>query len=596
MKILDFFIPAFLKRIDRFLLLHYPVVWETRVHYVTFYSLLVVNSLAFAVGWLLPIHEASMPNFAEMRVVLVLSILSSLLVLGFYAYQQSSKRRLVYRFSEIITRALIYTFCTLSILANAFVLPSIIRHRVQTLFEAEQLSEDLKTLKRAEYTADLIDYVLRSGKAISSDEGQQVAFLDQLRASHLNQQGQINQHLQVLKALEEILPPFSTEKQHDYNVKRKELLDNISKQDLLFDQIKHLKLGHFSSDSTRAARLLAYFSWAPEFKARLQQRLELTEIGLHAGKLWKKAPLFLNSAALQALHQQYRTPFKDGQQHFSDLMDKIQDIHCYHQSSLPFFNADEYRIYNYQGENTLQDMLRHCPQSAHSYEDDAPLDTYSYEYDLSLLANGASLDILLDPYLLEREVSDYTTQVFTADYHWQAFLILVMMMVSVILSAQVFTLRNVFTAVFVGMAGMIGFMILFFAPITEGVRESLMLPNLDWPFPSLFFAGLTVLLSVPLTLVAWTVQTNHPWLRWGINFLLVCSFACSFNAFFLLLSTPEIFDSTWQLYEERQFCSGKSYYSILLNNLVFYFYAALFVSNVLIYNLYNHLMSWPRHK
>lgn len=50
----DWLIPRFLKRWDRFLLEHYPSVWETRIHFVLFYGLLVFI-LLFVAGLLYPV-------------------------------------------------------------------------------------------------------------------------------------------------------------------------------------------------------------------------------------------------------------------------------------------------------------------------------------------------------------------------------------------------------------------------------------------------------------------------------------------------------------------------------------------------------------
>ena len=65
MKILQYLIPKFLKKIDHYLLLRYPVLWETRVHFVVFYSLILGNVLALGLGMIYPVSKANIPDFEQ---------------------------------------------------------------------------------------------------------------------------------------------------------------------------------------------------------------------------------------------------------------------------------------------------------------------------------------------------------------------------------------------------------------------------------------------------------------------------------------------------------------------------------------------------
>lgn len=50
-KILSFLVPPFLRKLDRFLLLHYPYIWSTKFHFVVFYGVLI-NILVALFVWI----------------------------------------------------------------------------------------------------------------------------------------------------------------------------------------------------------------------------------------------------------------------------------------------------------------------------------------------------------------------------------------------------------------------------------------------------------------------------------------------------------------------------------------------------------------
>ena len=155
MKILQYLIPKFLKKIDHYLLLRYPVLWETRVHFVVFYSLILGNVLALGLGMIYPVSKANIPDFEQVKGYLFYGYILSFLVLGYYAYQQSIKRRAFYSLKEILLQVVVYAFATLSVLGNALVMPNVIKYRVQRLVAEDVLVKDVKSILDEEYRADL---------------------------------------------------------------------------------------------------------------------------------------------------------------------------------------------------------------------------------------------------------------------------------------------------------------------------------------------------------------------------------------------------------------------------------------------------------
>ena len=49
----SWYIPTFMRKIDRYLLLHYPYVWQTHIHFVLFYAL-TASALLFIAGYCYP--------------------------------------------------------------------------------------------------------------------------------------------------------------------------------------------------------------------------------------------------------------------------------------------------------------------------------------------------------------------------------------------------------------------------------------------------------------------------------------------------------------------------------------------------------------
>ncbi|MEM7367982.1 MAG: hypothetical protein AAF587_05235 [Bacteroidota bacterium] len=75
---LQFLIPAFLKRIDHYLLLNHPIVWASKVHYVLFYGGLSV--LGIGLMSLLPLSHNSRPDVDQQVLLAIIPAAIGLLL------------------------------------------------------------------------------------------------------------------------------------------------------------------------------------------------------------------------------------------------------------------------------------------------------------------------------------------------------------------------------------------------------------------------------------------------------------------------------------------------------------------------------------
>lgn len=113
--------PRFLKKMDHYLLTHYPVVWKSRIHIFGFFSLIMGNLLALAAGYLYPISKTNVLTISSYSSIqLILVVLLAFIVLGYILVQ----RRFPLEQTSVWRRVLIiplYVFCFTSVVMNVSV-------------------------------------------------------------------------------------------------------------------------------------------------------------------------------------------------------------------------------------------------------------------------------------------------------------------------------------------------------------------------------------------------------------------------------------------------------------------------------------------
>lgn len=143
---LDRFVPRFLKAIDRYLLLHRPVLWATRAHYVFFWGVLALILVCLQAGTqVISLHRV--PN-ASLQGALLL--VPALLAVGFWAWQahlfnvqkhfgQAS------RWSALRDQ-LVFFAGILLLMAGPFVHGISLSQQIRQAVEQEELIQDLNAL------------------------------------------------------------------------------------------------------------------------------------------------------------------------------------------------------------------------------------------------------------------------------------------------------------------------------------------------------------------------------------------------------------------------------------------------------------------
>jgi len=80
------FVPPFLKRLDYHLLLHHRLLWITKIHYVLFYSVVVLGLTYIVTSW----FPASPANYFDPIAISVILGLLTLVPFGFWLFKQIS--------------------------------------------------------------------------------------------------------------------------------------------------------------------------------------------------------------------------------------------------------------------------------------------------------------------------------------------------------------------------------------------------------------------------------------------------------------------------------------------------------------------------
>lgn len=194
---MKYLVPAFLRKIDAYLLLHYPILWETKIVFVLFYSLIVANLALVGAGMLVPISKQYIPAYdAFTSNTLVWTGILAGLAIGYYAYQQSFIRIKTYTMRQNALRWGIYAVAVTSIMSNLLVLPHTVISRVRTTYTAEEIQKDKATLQKMDI---LKDYVYMIHKANVEDKDK---ILAQLQNSSLNAKGDVDALYQTCKTFD----------------------------------------------------------------------------------------------------------------------------------------------------------------------------------------------------------------------------------------------------------------------------------------------------------------------------------------------------------------------------------------------------------
>lgn len=141
---MQFLIPTFLKRLDHYLLIHYPLLWVSKVHYVLFYSMLAL-SLGGLFVYFYPLTPASyLPTYEESLLVGALLVLPAAIYWIYLqvVYKVNSRH---FRFFAQAQFAL-YFLCFSIFTFLPFAFSAMVNEKIANLVTYEELIEDINAL------------------------------------------------------------------------------------------------------------------------------------------------------------------------------------------------------------------------------------------------------------------------------------------------------------------------------------------------------------------------------------------------------------------------------------------------------------------
>jgi hypothetical protein len=191
-----------LAKLDTYLLQRYPIIWETKIHYVLFYSAIVANLGLIGLGHLYPARELSYIPYNELieNVWTWVFCLALLSILG-YAYQQSYVRIKIYSFKQSLLRYGLYMLGVSSILFNTLVLPNTLVYRVNQLNDYQTLKQDFISHLKTEYLIEITQFVDFMGDSAVKNRKD---YLTILQKTPINQEKTVERTLAFLEEIKQL--------------------------------------------------------------------------------------------------------------------------------------------------------------------------------------------------------------------------------------------------------------------------------------------------------------------------------------------------------------------------------------------------------
>lgn len=180
------FVPLFLRKIDKYLLEKYPIVWETNIHYFIFYAI-PVNLILAVIGFLLPIFE-NIISLVE------ISLLFQIIILICVSYRKAK----TVSFGKLSQSLLRLLMCILIVVIwdlTIHNIPNVIYLRL--MYDKEQVEEDAFYVEKTRFLSNFIR------KIYFLPEREK--YLSLLKKSHFNQHNEINEILEEISRFEKII-------------------------------------------------------------------------------------------------------------------------------------------------------------------------------------------------------------------------------------------------------------------------------------------------------------------------------------------------------------------------------------------------------
>ncbi len=164
------FIPPFLKKIDRYLLLNYPTIWVTNIHFLLFYGLLLDVSL-FAFSYIFTEYQPYDLTFRMENSVLLMVIPVIALFVFWFIHQ--ARYNVDKNYGKLSLRQdfinfLMYWLSTILIYSLVVIIPFGKTEKIKHSINEEELKTDIKTYNDLSVFDDYISNVYYNPESYSS--------------------------------------------------------------------------------------------------------------------------------------------------------------------------------------------------------------------------------------------------------------------------------------------------------------------------------------------------------------------------------------------------------------------------------------------
>lgn len=605
MKFLKYLIPQFLKKADAHLLQNYPIIWETKIHFILFYSTIVANLSLFGLAWLMPIDFKFVPSYDNyVELTISWSAFSAFLMLCFYFYQQSFIRIKVYTFKETVLRYGMYVLAVVSFGTNILALPQGITFRVRQAYSKEEIKKDFFDLARTEYLTDLTKFILNR-----TSESESSKYFAILKNSPLNKNKEVSEILQGLKDYNEII-----DKKHilDYEEKLQKFTDfsennqvdlepsNEQKGD--FSKLFADSLTFLMKDHKRIHHSIEnHPQWNKDFKKQLISRVKLHKTLDLSQDEFFECNLELSTTTSKKILPKYASARNDYKKYYTETSDDkfYDDYSSYYEfkkngiSNLcAFYHTDLFL-------NTKYDLY-----TSHFFEgiNDYIIGTNNFDDRITDRENHSNQDILL--YLSEKEKDKYMASLMdekfvnakigeflwkediSEDFSIKLLAIFIINAALLLLATKFFSFRNLFISGFGMMAGAFSLAALLYFDFFKTTRKVIfgIFGNSKYFLESYisndilfiyFISFLILCITIFFALYLVTQKANYKWLKTLFVFLLCSTMALQ------IFGVPHL--------EEN----GVD--EIYTKNL-FYLYETLVLLMFALYYLYNRMLALPLKK
>ncbi|MDX2305556.1 MAG: hypothetical protein NW226_22275 [Microscillaceae bacterium] len=625
------FTPNFLKKIDHYLLLRYPVLWSTKVHFFVFYSLILTNLVAVLGGLTYPLATNRIPDYNDTFQIWTWSFGLAVGILLYYAYTQSYSFRQIFSLKEVLLRTLVYLFCTGSLFVNSWIFPQMIYYRVTQIVPKSEFYEDLNSFVLEDYLAKMVQlsYYNRSYDHLEnyweSDiyESRVYEMEDTLYArklqkmvrypkyqhilleSWLNRDKTVEKYFALCRTLDSLLPKPSREEMQNYLNRKMELEMKINTPQRMNQGLEPVKLRywevykHLNPYKKHVIEFIRkHPDWQPEFKKDLLQKIKgLDEFIFSLEEdFGYYASLSMQSEKVIALQKKYTPQYNPNQSSLYELDHAFHNIFFY--QNRDFFFQSLHHDHDFssrtffqriRGENILSEMrskgshrmpLQFDPFTGQywtNYIPDQLEDSKKYTRDIDLILKTKAFKYYLDRWEINKILSEELPQEISLPGHHlpEAYLTLWLMLSLLMLIAHTLSIPRfaLISALCIAFYKLL--QVFLFAYINlHGFGEDMHIP---WASYFGFFVPL-LLIFLSLTGIFYYrfITGNHRWLYWVFGLVSVTTLWAGLWIFAEMLDTHISANNAWAL---------KS---------TIYLYLMLFVCNLILYWRYILVQNYPK--